>query len=119
MPKPPPQSPVPVKPTASLPTTPPRPPNDRRSEKSRLAHDPKFVGVRHLVNIEPAPDWILRPEILDGLAAVAERDLVFDFVGILPRDLEHVPLLAERIPSLRIVIDHLGKPPIAGGGFEP
>jgi predicted TIM-barrel fold metal-dependent hydrolase len=28
-----------------------------------------------------------------------------------PRHLEHVPALAERVPGLRIVIDHLGKPP--------
>jgi L-fuconolactonase len=57
--------------------------------------------------------------VIEGLAAVAERDLVFDYVGILPRHLEHVPRLAERVPGLRIVIDHLGKPPIASGGFEP
>jgi L-fuconolactonase len=30
-----------------------------------------------------------------------------------------VPVLAQGIPDLRIVIDHLGKPPIVGRGFEP
>ena len=98
-------------------------PLDRPEEAGRLldrlCREPKFVGVRHLVNVEPDPDWILRPEVLEGLAAVAARGLAFDYVGILPRHLEHVPRLAERVPNLRIVVDHLGKPPIAGGGFEP
>ena len=47
------------------------------------------------------------------------RGLTFDYVGILPRHLEHVPLIAQRVPDLRIVIDHLGKPPIATNKFEP
>ena len=50
---------------------------------------------------------------------LAVHGLTFDYVGILPRHLEHVPILAERLPTLRIVVDHLGKPPIAVGGFEP
>jgi Amidohydrolase len=78
-----------------------------------------FVGVRHLVNVEPDPDWIVRHEVLEGLRVLAARGLVFDYVGILPRHLEHVPWLAEYIPDLRIVIDHIGKPPIAARGWEP
>jgi L-fuconolactonase len=50
---------------------------------------------------------------------LAAHDLPFDYVGIFARHLEHVPILAERLPALRIVIDHLGKPPIVSGGFEP
>jgi L-fuconolactonase len=33
--------------------------------------------------------------------------------------LEHVPLVAQCVPDLRIVIDHLGKPPVARKEFEP
>ena len=83
------------------------------------ADEPAFVGVRHLVNVEPDPDWILRPDVLNGLQVLAARRLTFDYVGILPRHLEHVPLIAQRVPDLRIVIDHLGKPPIAAGDLEP
>ena len=84
-----------------------------------LATERKFVGVRHLVNVERDPDWIIRDDVLEGLGVVAKHGLTFDFVGILPRHLEHIPFLAERLPDLRIVIDHLGKPPIAWGAFEP
>jgi hypothetical protein len=33
-----------------------------------------------------------------------DYDLTFDYVGILPRHLEHVPILAERLPTLRPLI---------------
>jgi L-fuconolactonase len=78
-----------------------------------------LVGIRHLINVEPDPDWIIRPDVLLGLQVVAARGLTFDYVGILPRHLEHVPVVARCIPDLRIVIDHLGKPPIAAGELEP
>jgi L-fuconolactonase len=78
-----------------------------------------LVGIRHLVNVEPDADWIIRPNVLKGLQVLAARQLTFDYVGILPRHLEHVALVARHVPDLRIVIDHLGKPPVAAGEFEP
>jgi L-fuconolactonase len=56
---------------------------------------------------------------LQGLRNLAGCGLAFDYVAILPRHLVHVPLIARHVPDLRIVIDHLGKPPIAAGQFEP
>jgi len=98
-------------------------PLERPKEAERiletLGRERKFVGVRHLINIEPDPDWIFRENVIAGLRVLASHGLVFDYVGILPRHLEHVPVLAKQIPDLRIVIDHLGKPPIASREFEP
>ena len=78
-----------------------------------------FRGVRHLVHDEPDPDWLLRASVRESLALLAERGLVFEIPAVFPRHLLHVPLLAEELPGLRIVIDHLGKPPIASGSVEP
>ncbi len=44
---------------------------------------------------------------------------MFDMVAILPHHLEHVPAIAAAAPGLRLVIDHLAKPPIAVRGWEP
>jgi len=85
----------------------------------RYRADPRFVGIRHLIHDDPDPDWLLRPEVAEGLALLAERGLSFDVVAVLPRHLEHVPVLAEAHPELRLVIDHLAKPPIAAGEWEP
>src|SRR5262249_41120476 len=95
-----------------------RPSDAERMLESR-GSEPALVGIRHLINIEPDPDWIMRPEVVRGLDVLAAHDLTFDYVGILPRHLEHVPFIARRVPDLRIVIDHLGKPPIAAGELEP
>lgn len=85
----------------------------------RFVADPRFVGVRHLNHIEPDPDWLVREDVLAGLGLLAERGLVFEVVATVPRHLELVPQIAERHPSLAIVIDHLGKPPIAERGWQP
>ena len=47
------------------------------------------------------------------------RNTAVDFVSNLPRHLERVPTISEQHPGLRIVIDHLAKPPIGAGDVEP
>jgi L-fuconolactonase len=38
--------------------------------------------------------------------------MTFDVVAVFPNHLKHIPALAERVPELKMVIDHLAKPPI-------
>ena len=85
----------------------------------RHCRDRAFRGVRHLVHDEPDPHWLLRPAVRESLALLAQRELVFEIPAVFPRHLVHVPRLASELPALRIVIDHLGKPPIASGSLEP
>lgn len=75
-------------------------------------------GIRHQVQGEPDPEWLLREDVRRGLAAVAEAGLVYDLV-VLPHQLPACVRAAERHPELTFVLDHLGKPPIAGGESEP
>ena len=78
-----------------------------------------FKGVRHLIHEEKDPDWVVQPSVIEGLKLLAERGLTFDVVAVFPNHLKHVPYLAERVPELRMVIDHLAKPPIRNKGWEP
>jgi L-fuconolactonase len=78
----------------------------------------KLVGLRHQVQSEPDPDWLTRPDVLRGLAAVAEAGLVYDLV-ITAGQLPAAARAAAAVPGLRFVLDHLGKPPIASGRTEP
>jgi L-fuconolactonase len=94
-------------------------PGQAARELDRRAPDARFVGVRHLIHNEPDQDWLLRPEVRDGLALLAERGLSFDVVAVTPRHLEHVPVIAEQHPALQLVIDHLAKPPIASRAWQP
>ncbi|WP_156411119.1 amidohydrolase family protein [Paenibacillus sp. Soil787] len=43
---------------------------------------------------------------------LSSYDLTFDVVGVFPNHLKHIPYLAEKVPDLRIVIDHFAIPPI-------
>ncbi|MFF1876649.1 amidohydrolase family protein [Leifsonia sp. NPDC058230] len=83
------------------------------------AAHPSFVGVRHLIHDESDPDWLAQDAVRTSLALLADRGLAFDVIGVLPRHLEHALALAAELPSLRLVIDHLGTPPVGAADPEP
>ncbi|MGW3626758.1 amidohydrolase family protein [Streptomyces sp. NPDC000880] len=78
----------------------------------------RLVGIRHQVQGEADPAWLLRPDVLRGLAAVASAGLVYDLV-VRPDQLPAATEAAARLPELTFVLDHLGKPPIASKELEP
>jgi L-fuconolactonase len=82
-----------------------------------LQGDPKLKGIRHLVHDEPDPRWLLRPDVMLGLAELERRRLPYDLL-LRPIHLALVPLLAERFPNLPMVIDHIAKPSIATREFD-
>jgi L-fuconolactonase len=90
-------------------------PDRAARDLERLATHAKVRGVRHLIHQEADPDWLVRDRVLAGLEAVAAFGLSFDVVAEFPNHLRHVPTVAERIPDLNLVIDHLAKPPIRSG----
>jgi L-fuconolactonase len=94
-------------------------PEEAEARLAALRRDDRVVGVRNLIHDLPDPDWILRPEVDEGLTVLERAGVTFDYVAVLPRHLEHVPTLVERHPDLRIVIDHLSKPPIGEDRVQP
>jgi L-fuconolactonase len=85
-----------------------------------LAHDGGrlLVGVRHLLQDETDPAWLDRPDVRRGAQAVADAGLALDLV-IRSHQLAPVVRFARALPGLRLVLDHLGKPGIAAGEWEP
>ena len=81
--------------------------------------DDLIVGVRTLIHNQADPDWLLRPDVDESLGLLAAAGLAFDVVAVLPRHLQLVPILSQRHPDLRMVIDHLAKPPIGSDDAEP
>jgi L-fuconolactonase len=73
---------------------------------------PLFKGVRHLIHDEHEADWMLQPEVLESLQLLANAGLPYDVVGVLPAHLETVLKVLEKVPGLRLVLDHLNQPPI-------
>ncbi|MEV0093914.1 amidohydrolase family protein [Streptomyces sp. NPDC050738] len=78
----------------------------------------RLVGIRHQVQGESDPQWLLRPDVRHGLAAVADAGLAYDLL-VLPHQLPAAARAAALHPELTFVLDHVGKPPIAAAELEP
>jgi len=83
-----------------------------------LQDQPRFRGVRHLVHDDPRDDFLLLAPVRRSLRLLAERGIPFDVPDAWPRHLAATADLAGALPGLRIVIDHLGKPPYGGADWE-
>jgi L-fuconolactonase len=77
--------------------------------------DGRLVGVRHQVHDEPDANWLLRPDVQRGLAAVGDAGLVFD-VLVRSAELPAAVETARRHGDTQFVLDHVGKPPLRPGG---
>ncbi|MEZ6041393.1 MAG: amidohydrolase family protein [Planctomycetaceae bacterium] len=73
--------------------------------------DPLFVGVRHITQDEPDDDFILRMDVLQRLKVLEKHQIPFDLL-FYTRHLKHAVSLAQLLPELPMVIDHLSKPNI-------
>jgi L-fuconolactonase len=74
----------------------------------------RLVGVRHQVQDEPDPQWLLRPDVERGIEALEREGLVYDLL-VRARELPAALELAGRHPGVRFVVDHLAKPPVRDG----
>ena len=79
---------------------------------------PGLVGIRHQVEEEPDETWLAGPDVIEGLKEVARHDVSYDLLVKGPH-IKYVPQLADKVPDLRMVVDHIAKPPIAAGVTEP
>ena len=77
-----------------------------------------LCGVRHQVQDEADPEWLDRPAVRRGIAAVAAAGLPFDLL-VTQRQLPAAVRAVRDLPHGVFVLDHLGKPPIAAGDREP
>jgi L-fuconolactonase len=82
-----------------------------------LASRPALLGIREMIHVMADREYLARPGVRDSLKAVAGRELAFDIPDAWPDHLHAVPALADALPDLRIVVDHLGKPPNSAEEF--
>ncbi|WP_434589117.1 amidohydrolase family protein [Streptomyces sp. A5-4] len=91
---------------------------DALAELREGAGGEHLVGIRHQVQGEADPGWLLRPDVRRGLEAVAAAGLAYDLI-VLPGQLQAATEAAAAHPGLTFVLDHLGKPPAAAGAVQP
>ena len=92
---------------------------DAQLERLRaLPGGERLVGIRHLVQDETDPRWLLREAVGRGIDALTRAGLVYDLL-IRPAQLRAALELVERHEQARFVLDHGAKPAIARREFEP
>lgn len=87
----------------------------------RLAHFSRYSklkGVRHIVQGEEDPRFLLRPAFLKGVEALAENQLTYDIL-VKPHQLDATIEFISCFPHQPFVIDHLAKPYIKAGLRAP
>jgi L-fuconolactonase len=83
-------------------------------ELDEFAAQPKFVGVRHVVQDEPDPRFMLGDAFLRGLRQLAPLGLTYDLL-LYPHQLPAAVELAGLMPDQPFVLDHLAKPQVKAG----
>ncbi|WP_373504777.1 amidohydrolase [Aestuariivirga sp.] len=87
-------------------------------EMERLSKLDVVRGVRRLIQNQPDPDFVLKPDFLSAIKLLPKYNLSFDiciFHHQLPNTLE----LVRRCPDVSFVLDHIAKPGIKAGLMEP
>lgn len=88
-----------------------------QSTLAELVGHRRFKGVRHIVQSEP-PGFLADPTFRAGVATLAGFDLSYD-VLVYAHQLAEAVDFARALPDVRMVLNHLGKPPIRKAELEP
>ena len=83
----------------------------------RLAYfsqDKKLKGIRHIVQEEPDPEFMLRKDFQNGIGHLARFGLTYDIL-VYPNQLAAAVLLTRAFPDQKFVLDHIAKPRISEG----
>jgi L-fuconolactonase len=91
---------------------------DIEQDLAELSRFEIIRGVRHQQAEDRSADWFLKAEVLRGLRAVSAVGLSYDLLAK-PRHLPSIPVVMDKVPDLKIVLEHMGKPPIASGSLSP
>lgn len=78
--------------------------------------NPYFKGVRHILQAEPK-GYMSSDDFVKGVSTLKSFDLSYDILST-ESQLEEVLTLIQKLPEMRLVIDHISKPDIKGASFD-
>ena len=84
----------------------------------RFAGNQRLRGVRHVVQDEPDPRYILRKDFNEGVSALHEFGLRYDIL-IFERHLPAAIEFVDRHPNQTFILDHIAKPRIKDKIISP
>ena len=83
-----------------------------------LRANPHLKGLRHIIQAEPDPNFILGESFNAGIDLLENTGLVYDIL-IFERHLPQAIQFVDRHPNQTFVLDHIAKPRIAEALLEP
>ena len=87
-------------------------------QQLQIYNEHKIIkGFRHVVQGEPDHNFLLRPNFLNGIAALQEFGYTYDIL-VFPHQLGAVLEFVKRFPNMNFVIDHIAKPYIKDGFYH-
>ncbi|WGQ07553.1 amidohydrolase family protein [Pedobacter gandavensis] len=90
---------------------------DIDAQLKRLSKNEKLKGFRHILQGEPDPALMLKPEFVNGISKLSAYGFTYDIL-IFPHQLKYATALAAQFPNQRFVLNHLAKPNIKEGLIE-
>lgn len=84
----------------------------------KYSGEPLLKGLRHVIQGEADPEFILRDDFNRGVSLLKKYGLVYDLL-IVERQLPNTIKMVDRHPNQPFVLDHIAKPLIAKNELEP
>ncbi|MEO6917090.1 MAG: amidohydrolase family protein, partial [Chitinophagaceae bacterium] len=82
--------------------------------ETEVLQQPLIRGIRHVLQDEADPAWLLQDTVMESLELIARAGFCFDFAGVNAAHLETAFKVSQKIPDLKLVLDHLNQPPASG-----
>ncbi|HNB26902.1 MAG TPA: amidohydrolase family protein [Alphaproteobacteria bacterium] len=92
--------------------------NGVQGDLEKMLRCQRLRGIRRLIQNQKDPDFCIQPKFIEGLKLLARHDLVFD-ICIFHHHLPNAIRMVRQCPEVRFVLDHIAKPAIKAGEFEP
>ncbi len=88
-----------------------------KEQLQALSRYKKLKGFRHVLQSEPDPAFMMRPDFLRGISCLRQFNYTYDIL-IYPKHLSYAKQMVAAFPDQPFVIDHLAKPFIKDGIIE-
>jgi L-fuconolactonase len=84
----------------------------------RFSEEPLLKGLRHVIQGEADPEFMLRPDFNRGIALLKKYGFVYDIL-IVERQLPNTIKMVDKHPYQPFVLDHIAKPLIGKNELSP
>jgi len=88
------------------------------AELDQLLQHKLLRSIRRLIQSQPDPDFCIQPDFIAALKLLPKHDIAFD-ICILHHQMPQTLQMVRRCPEVRFILDHIGKPGIKAGLFDP